>query len=73
MVKMINRIGLIVVCMLLSFMASAQEKVQMADEMRNNGKIYVVVAVSLTILAGLFFYLIILDRKISRFEKNEIK
>lgn len=73
MVKMISRLAVMMLCMFLSFIASAQEKVQMADEMRNNGKIYVVVAVSLTILAGLFFYLIILDKKISRFEKNEIK
>ena len=50
----------------------ASSQVEMADTLRSNGKIYVVVAVALTILAGLFLYLIILDRKISRFEKNEI-
>jgi hypothetical protein len=49
----------------------AQEKVEMADTMRSNGKIYVVVAVSLTILIGLFIYLLFLDKKISRFEKNK--
>ena len=42
----------------------------MADAMRSNGKIYVVVTVLLIILAGLFIYLIQLDRKISRMEKN---
>ena len=53
-------------------MAFAQEprKVEMADSMRANGKIYVVVAVCLTILAGLFIYVFTLDKKISRFEKN---
>jgi hypothetical protein len=50
--------------------ASAQE-VEMADSMRANGKIYVVVAVCLTILAGLFIYVFLVDRKISRFEKNK--
>lgn len=43
---------------------------EMADVMRSNGKIYVVVAVCLTILIGLFMYVFTLDRKISRLEKN---
>jgi hypothetical protein len=46
------------------------EKPQMADGMRASGKIYVVVAVLLLILTGIFIYLIRLDRKISRLEKN---
>ena len=45
--------------------------VEMADTMKANGKIYVVIAVMLTILAGLILYLIRLDRKISRLEKNK--
>jgi len=47
------------------------EKAEMADSMRSNGKIYVVVAVVLVILAGLIFYLVGLDRKISRLEKEK--
>ncbi len=47
-----------------------KEKPQMAELMRSNGKIYVVVAVLVIILGGLFFYLINLDRKISRLEKK---
>ena len=46
------------------------EPVQMADGLRSSGKIYVVVAVVVTILAGLFAYLIHLDKKISRLEKK---
>lgn len=42
----------------------------MASLMRSNGKIYVVVAVVLTILFGLIAYLIHLDRKISKLEKE---
>jgi len=57
--------------LLLSFTTYAQDKVEMADSMRNNGKIYVVVAVCITILIGLFVYVFILDKKISRFEKNK--
>jgi CcmD family protein len=49
----------------------AQEKVEMADTMRSNGRIYVVVAVVVVILLGLFLYLIRLDRKISRLEKEK--
>ncbi len=54
----------------LSCVSFAQDKVEMADTMRSNGKIYVVVAVCLTILIGLFIYVFMLDKKISRFEKN---
>ena len=43
----------------------------MADTMRSNGKIYVVIAVILTILLGLILYLVRLDRKISKLEKNK--
>ena len=49
----------------------AQEKVEMADKMRSNGKIYVVVAVCLLILIGLFAYVFALDRKMTRIEKNK--
>ncbi|HZH36282.1 MAG TPA: CcmD family protein [Flavisolibacter sp.] len=52
------------------FMNAQDSTVEMADTMRQNGKIYVVVAVVLTILVGLFLYLIRLDRKISNVEKN---
>lgn len=43
---------------------------EMADTMRSNGKIYVVVAVVITILAGVFFYLVRLERKINKLEKE---
>jgi len=44
--------------------------VDMADSMRSNGKIYVVVGVLIIILVGLFAYLLSIDRKISRVEKS---
>lgn len=59
------------ILLMSSLISFAQEKVEMADTMRSNGKIYVVVAVSTTILIGLFLYIYSLDRKISRFEKNK--
>jgi CcmD family protein len=42
----------------------------MADTMRSNGKIYIVVAVCLTILVGLFLYVFSLDRKLSKAERE---
>ncbi len=59
---------------LLSFsqaLAQTTEPVQMADVMRSNGKIYVVVAVIVTLFLGLIAYLIRLDIKISRLEKED--
>lgn len=57
---------------LLATMAGfAQDNtVEMADTMRSNGKIYVVIAVILTIFAIIILYLIRLDRKISKLEKT---
>ena len=43
---------------------------QMADTMRSEGKIYVVVAIVLVIFFGLIAFLIFTDRKISKLEKR---
>ena len=40
------------------------------DLMRDNGRIYVVVAVMVTILVGVIIYLIRIDRKLGRLEKE---
>ena len=48
----------------------AQGTPETYDMMRGSGKIYVVVAICLTILLGLFIYVFIIDRKISRLEKD---
>jgi CcmD family protein len=48
------------------------QNVEMADTFRADGKIYVVVAVLVLITFGLLGYLFVLDKKISRLEK-EIK
>lgn len=50
--------------------AQDNKPVEMADVMRSNGKIYVVVAICLTILIGLFLYVWNIDRKISKMEKE---
>jgi ABC-type amino acid transport system permease subunit len=45
------------------------QTVEMADQFRADGKIYVVVAVIATVLGGLAVYLFALDRQIGRLEK----
>jgi CcmD family protein len=41
------------------------------DFMRSNGKIYVVVAVVVIIVLGIFIYLLNLDKKIKKLEKGQ--
>jgi hypothetical protein len=70
--KIIRILCLLLCGLLYSSIILAQDvKPEMADVMRSNGKIYVVVAVCLTILIGLFLYVFLLDRKISRLEKGK--
>ena len=64
------RLSLFVMGLLISAVSLAQDKPEMADVMRSNGKIYVVVAVCLTILIGLFLYIMMLDRRMRKIEKN---
>lgn len=53
---------------LVSFIAQAQSTVEMADTMRAEGKIYVVVGIIMIVLVGLIAYLIMLDRKVKKLE-----
>ena len=72
MKKMFKNIGMLLAGVVWSGMVMAQGKptVEMADVMRSNGKIYIVVAICLTILIGLFLYVWSVDRKISKLEKE---
>lgn len=58
------------VVLLTSFNVFAQEEVQMADQMRADGKIWVVVGVITIVFVGIIAYLVLLDRKISKIEKG---
>jgi len=51
-------------------LAQQTESVEMADTFRAEGKIYVVITVVAIILIGLLFYLISLDKKIGKLEKE---
>jgi CcmD family protein len=77
MYKKIYASLLLLPALTLGLVARAQDgtgdkPVEMADRMRADGKIYIVVAVLVTIFLGLIVYVARLDRKISRLEK-EIK
>ena len=66
----VSRLALLLTGLIIGSAVFAQPAVEMADTMRSNGKIYVVVAVCLTILLGLFVYVFAIDRKISKLEKD---
>ncbi len=68
----LKKIVLLLLVLLNAVLVFAQENkaVEMADVMRSNGKIYVVVAICLTILIGLFLYVWNVDRKIAKLEKE---
>jgi hypothetical protein len=55
----------------MSTVAFAQDTSAAESGMRSNGKIYVVLAVCVTILTGLVLYLITIDKKISKIEKQD--
>ena len=67
--KRISNTFLILIAMCISTAAGAQDA-EMADGMRSNGKIYVVVGIIVIVLAGLFTYLFMTDRKLTRIEKQ---
>jgi CcmD family protein len=60
----------LIIILLTSFNLFAQEEVQMADQMRADGKIWVVVAVIAIVFVGIIAYLVLLDRKLRKIEKN---
>ena len=61
---------IIILFLLFAVFTNAQEK-KWTELMNSTGKVFVVIAVMLTILAGLILYLVRLDRKISKLEKNK--
>lgn len=58
------------VFIMTNFSTAMAQEVEMADVMRSEGKIYVVVAVAFIALAILSFYMIRIERKVSKLEKE---
>jgi hypothetical protein len=72
---MFRKIIFTFISLALTFFVQAQDSLAVqadreATGLRAEGKIYVVLLVSTTILVGLFIYLIRLDKKLSRLEKK---
>jgi hypothetical protein len=71
-----RKIKFLIACAGLFFISMAGHtqangnKADMADAMRSNGRIYVVVAVVVVILIGLIMYVVRLDKKITRMERE---
>jgi len=51
-------------------MTAQEARPEMADTFRSSGKIYVVVCVAAIVLCGLIVYLVTIDRKVSKLEKE---
>jgi len=68
----IKTLSLFLIGLFINHSLAAQDA-EMADTMRSEGKIYVVVAIVVLILLGLVGYLILLDRKVSAIEKKLTK
>ena len=67
----LKRIAATIAMAMITVFANAQDAAADAtDVMKTNGKIYVVMAVVVVIVLGLFIYLINLDRKIAKLEKE---
>jgi hypothetical protein len=72
----------LIILLAISFSLNAQEKtkivtsdysnnqVEMADGLRQEGKIYVLTGIILIILGGTITYLISIDKKVGRLEKQ---
>ena len=69
MKKIVKGILCLVLAM-VSIIVQAQPEVEMADTMRAEGKIYVVVGIILIVLAGLITYLLLLDKKVTKLENR---
>jgi CcmD family protein len=72
---------LLFLCLLLLSLQSAAQtgentkplsepQVEMADGFRAEGKIYIVVAVVMIVLLGIFLYLFMLEKKLAKIEKE---
>lgn len=67
----VYRLLLLLGSLFASICLYAQSNDEVKGTMRSNGKIYVVLAICVTILVGLFLYLVSIDRKIARIEDKQ--
>ncbi len=66
-----KRIVFLMLLLLSNLIASAQEyKIEMADTMRSEGKIYVVIGTIVIVFVGLTIFLFSIDRRLKKIEKQ---
>jgi CcmD family protein len=69
-----KKIAALILTLLISINLFAQQNVSqdvpMADRLREDGKIWVVVVVIAVVFVGIIAYLVSIDRKISKLEKQ---
>jgi membrane protein DedA with SNARE-associated domain len=56
---------------LMAWIPAIGQEVEMADQFRADGKIYVVIAVILILLIGLFVYLLKIEKNLREREKEQ--
>lgn len=65
-----NRFSIICATLLVFLFVNQAQAQDMATTMRSNGKIYVVVFVLATIFAGIFAFLLYLERRVKKLEST---
>jgi hypothetical protein len=68
--KVLTKIVLCTLILFISNIVAFAQGAEMADKMRSEGKIYVVVAMTLIVLGGMIAFLFMTDRKLNRIEKE---
>ncbi|MVN91690.1 CcmD family protein [Mucilaginibacter aquatilis] len=57
--------------LLMGYLGAFAQDVEMADTMRSEGKIYVVIGTIVIVFVGLALYLFSMDRRLNRIEKHK--
>jgi hypothetical protein len=68
--KNLKKMLSLIVLLVLNSKSVFSQEIEMADGLRSNGKIYVVVVVAAIVVAVILSYLITIDRKVSKLEKR---
>ena len=68
--KILKSLTVLSLILISSTVSARPSEIEMADAMLENGKIYVVIAVLCPVFMGLVVYTIMIDRKLSKLEKE---
>jgi len=71
--KISLRLALLLLFLQTSAVQAQEYQIEMADTMRSNGKIFVVITCAFLVLAVMTIYLFSIDKRISQLEKKHAK